>query len=78
MILGTLVAMAQNKVERLLTYSFIAHVGYLLINFSCGTIEGIQLLLIEVRFLELSLFFSIKTHFICLANKMNKKCGLKM
>nr|QIA60546.1 NADH dehydrogenase subunit 2 [Odontoschisma grosseverrucosum] len=42
MILGALAAMAQNKVKRLLAYSSIGHVGYLLIGFSCGTIEGIQ------------------------------------
>nr|YP_003275956.1 NADH dehydrogenase subunit 2 [Pleurozia purpurea]ACR19340.1 NADH dehydrogenase subunit 2 [Pleurozia purpurea]QIA60758.1 NADH dehydrogenase subunit 2 [Pleurozia purpurea] len=46
MILGALAAMAQNKVKRLLAYSSIGHVGYLLIGFSCGTIEGIQSLLI--------------------------------
>jgi NADH-ubiquinone oxidoreductase chain 2 len=48
MILGALAAMAQNKVKRLLAYSSIGHVGYLFIGFSCGTIEGIQLLLIGV------------------------------
>nr|ASN73926.1 NADH dehydrogenase subunit 2 [Aneura pinguis]ASN73966.1 NADH dehydrogenase subunit 2 [Aneura pinguis]WHW95825.1 NADH dehydrogenase subunit 2 [Aneura pinguis]WHW95867.1 NADH dehydrogenase subunit 2 [Aneura pinguis]WHW95909.1 NADH dehydrogenase subunit 2 [Aneura pinguis] len=46
MILGALAAMAQNKVKRLLAYSSIGHVGYLLIGFSRGTIEGIQSLLI--------------------------------
>nr|YP_009545048.1 NADH dehydrogenase subunit 2 [Gymnomitrion concinnatum]AZB86806.1 NADH dehydrogenase subunit 2 [Gymnomitrion concinnatum] len=46
MILGALAAMAQNKIKRLLAYSSIGHVGYLLIGFSCGTIEGIQSLLI--------------------------------
>nr|YP_010881071.1 NADH dehydrogenase subunit 2 [Moerckia flotoviana]QDE10615.1 NADH dehydrogenase subunit 2 [Pallavicinia lyellii]WIA66573.1 NADH dehydrogenase subunit 2 [Moerckia flotoviana] len=46
MILGALAATAQNKVKRLLAYSSIGHVGYLLIGFSCGTIEGIQSLLI--------------------------------
>nr|QXT44710.1 NADH dehydrogenase subunit 2 [Nitellopsis obtusa] len=48
MILGALAAMAQNKVKKLLAYSSIGHVGYLLIGFSCGTIEGIQSLLIGV------------------------------
>nr|ADT62143.1 NADH dehydrogenase subunit 2 [Isoetes engelmannii] len=46
MILGALAAMAQNKVKRLLAYSSIGHVGYLCIGFSCGSIEGIQSLLI--------------------------------
>jgi NADH:ubiquinone oxidoreductase subunit 2 (subunit N) len=40
--------MAQNKVKTLLAYSSIRHVGCLFIGFSCGTIEGIQLLLIGV------------------------------
>nr|YP_010890608.1 NADH dehydrogenase subunit 2 [Lycopodium japonicum]WJK71467.1 NADH dehydrogenase subunit 2 [Lycopodium japonicum] len=48
MILGALAAMAQNKVKRLSAYSSIGHVGYLCIGFSCGTIEGIQSLLIGI------------------------------
>ena len=48
MILGALAAMAQTKVKRLLAYSSIGHVGYLCIGFSCGTIEGIQSLLIGI------------------------------
>nr|QIA59719.1 NADH dehydrogenase subunit 2 [Monosolenium tenerum]QIA59761.1 NADH dehydrogenase subunit 2 [Monosolenium tenerum] len=48
MILGALAAMGQNKVKRLLAYSSIGHVGYLFIGFSCGTIEGIQSLLIGI------------------------------
>ncbi|KAL2924677.1 NADH-ubiquinone oxidoreductase chain 2 [Bienertia sinuspersici] len=46
MILGALAAMAQTKVKRLLAHSSIGHVGYIRTGFSCGTIEGIQLLLI--------------------------------
>jgi proton-translocating NADH-quinone oxidoreductase chain N len=38
--------MSQNKLKRLLAFSSIGHVGYLLIGFSCGTIEGLQALLI--------------------------------
>jgi len=48
MVLGALAAMAQKKVKRLLAYSSIGHVGYLSIGFSCGTIEGIQSLLIGI------------------------------
>lgn len=40
MILGSLAALAQNKIKRLLGWSSIGHVGYLLIGISCGTIEG--------------------------------------
>lgn len=46
MILGSLAALSQNKVKRLLAFSSIGHVGYLLIGFCCGTIEGIQALLV--------------------------------
>ncbi|KAM0010625.1 putative NADH:ubiquinone reductase (H(+)-translocating) [Helianthus debilis subsp. tardiflorus] len=46
MILGALAAMAQTKVKRLLAHTSIGHVGYIRTGFSCGTIEGIQSLLI--------------------------------
>ena len=46
MILGALAAMSQNKMKRLLAYSSIGHVGYLLVGLCCGTVEGIQALLI--------------------------------
>jgi len=48
MILGALAAMAQTKVKRLLAYSSVGHVGYLCIGFSCGTMGGIQSLLIGI------------------------------
>nr|GEW38830.1 NADH-ubiquinone oxidoreductase chain 2 [Tanacetum cinerariifolium] len=41
-----LATMAQTKVKRLLAHSSIGHVGYIRTGFSCGTIEGIQSLLI--------------------------------
>ncbi|KAI3979620.1 hypothetical protein MKX01_013715 [Papaver californicum] len=46
MILGVLAAMAQMKVKRFLAHSSIGHVGYICTGFRCGTIEGIQSLLI--------------------------------
>nr|WKK50016.1 NADH dehydrogenase subunit 2 [Melastoma dodecandrum] len=46
MILGALAAMAQTKVKRPLAHSSIGHVGYIRTGLSCGTIEGIQSLLI--------------------------------
>jgi NADH-ubiquinone oxidoreductase chain 2 len=48
MILGALAAMAQTKVKRPLAHSSIGHVGYIHTGFSCGTIEGIQSLLIGI------------------------------
>lgn len=46
MILGSIAALSQTRIKRLLAYSSIGHVGYLLAGFACGTIEGIQALLI--------------------------------
>jgi len=44
MILASLAAMAQKKIRRLLVYSAIGHVGYMLLAVSCGSLEGIQAL----------------------------------
>ncbi|KAF4394138.1 hypothetical protein G4B88_000649 [Cannabis sativa] len=49
MILGALAAMAQTKVKGPLPHSSIGHVGYIRTSFSCGTIEGVQALLIALR-----------------------------
>lgn len=46
MVLASFAAMSQNKVKRLLAFSSIGHVGYLLIGVCCGTIEGLQALFI--------------------------------
>lgn len=46
--LGSIAAMAQQKLKRLLAYSSIGHVGFMLIGFCCGTIEGVQALLIYI------------------------------
>jgi len=44
-IIGSFVAIRQKKIKRLLAYSAISHVGYLLIAFATGTVEGAQSLL---------------------------------
>ena len=46
LIVGTLSALSQTRIKRLLAFSSIGHVGYLLAGFACGTIEGVQALLI--------------------------------
>nr|QGN73906.1 NADH dehydrogenase subunit 2 [prasinophyte sp. MBIC10622] len=46
MIVGALGAISQTKIKRLLAYSSIGHVGYLLIGFACGSVEGVQALLL--------------------------------
>nr|YP_009531812.1 NADH dehydrogenase subunit 2 [Leiosporoceros dussii]AXZ70964.1 NADH dehydrogenase subunit 2 [Leiosporoceros dussii] len=69
MILGALAAMAQNKVKRLLAYSSIGHVGYLPIGFSCGTIEGIQSLLIAI---SIYVSMTINVFVVVLALRKNR------
>ena len=59
LIVGTLSALSQTKIKRLLAFSSIGHVGYLLAGFACGTIEGIQALLIYLFvyiFMNVNLF----------------------
>jgi proton-translocating NADH-quinone oxidoreductase chain N len=59
MILGSVAALSQTRIKRLLAYSSIGHVGYLLAGFACGTIEGIQALLIYLFvyiFMNLNMF----------------------
>ncbi len=46
MIGGSFAGLAQLRVKRLLAYSSIGHVGYLLLALSCGTLEGVQALVI--------------------------------
>jgi NADH-ubiquinone oxidoreductase chain 2 len=68
MILGALATMAQNKVLRLFAYSSIGHVGYFFYRFLCGTIEGIQSLLIGVFIYVL---MTINIFSIVLASRQN-------
>jgi NADH-quinone oxidoreductase subunit N len=46
MILATFAAMYQKRLKRFLAYSSIGNIGYILIGLSCGTLEGIQSVLI--------------------------------
>lgn len=46
LLVGTLSALNQTHIKRLLAFSSIGHVGYLLAGFACGTVEGLQALLI--------------------------------
>ncbi|MDI6809584.1 MAG: NADH-quinone oxidoreductase subunit N [Candidatus Eisenbacteria bacterium] len=56
MILGTIVGVAQTNVKRLLAYSSIAHVGYMLIGVAVGGTLGTQSVLI---YLTAYLFMSV-------------------
>jgi len=46
MIVGALAALGQHKIKRLLAYSSIGHVGYLLMGICCATPEGFESFLI--------------------------------
>jgi len=46
MILACFAGLTQARIKRLLAYSSIGHSGYLLIGLCCGTLEGIQALVI--------------------------------
>lgn len=46
MLVGAFGAMYQSKIKRLMAYSSIGHVGYILIGVIVGTIEGVQSLLV--------------------------------
>lgn len=46
MIIGAFAALSQNKLKRLLAFSSIGHIGYILVGFCCGTIQGIQAMLL--------------------------------
>jgi proton-translocating NADH-quinone oxidoreductase chain N len=48
MLIGAFGALQQRKIKRLLAYSSIGHVGYLLVGVSTGTTEGIQGLLVYI------------------------------
>jgi proton-translocating NADH-quinone oxidoreductase chain N len=41
-IIGTFGALVQSKLKRLMAYSAISHMGYILIGFSCACLEGVE------------------------------------
>ena len=42
MVVASLAALSQNKIKRLLAWSSIGHVGYMLVGLCCGSLEGLQ------------------------------------
>nr|QOZ41747.1 Nad2 [Prototheca wickerhamii] len=46
MLVGALAALSQSHIKRLMAFSSINHVGYLLAGFACASLEGIQALAI--------------------------------
>jgi proton-translocating NADH-quinone oxidoreductase chain N len=59
MSVGALAALGQHKIKRLLAYSSVGHVGYLLIGICCATSEGFEAFLIYLLiyvFMTINLF----------------------
>ena len=52
MTVGNVLAMAQRNMKRMLAYSSIAHIGYVLIGFVVGTEQGISAMLLYVLIYE--------------------------
>ncbi len=48
MIIGALAALVQSDIKRLMAWSSVNHVGYMLAGFACGSIESIQALAIYI------------------------------
>lgn len=71
MVLGAFAAMSQNKIKRLLAFSSIGHVGYLLIGVCCGTIEGLQAL-----FIYLVIYIVMTINIFAIILSPVKKLGL--
>lgn len=46
MCVGAFGALGQSDIKRLLAYSSIGHIGYLLIGLACGTVDGLQSMLV--------------------------------
>jgi len=48
MLVGSFAALSQKKIKRLLAFSSVGHIGYMLMGMACGTVEGVQALLIYI------------------------------
>tara|TARA_B100000686_G_scaffold325377_1_gene382100 strand:- start:122749 stop:124185 length:1437 start_codon:yes stop_codon:yes gene_type:complete len=70
MILGALAAMTQNNIKRLLAYSSIGHIGYMLIGLATGAETGIRGIII---YLCIYLFMNAAVFTILLSIKINGK-----
>jgi len=68
MLIGSLAALSQNKIKRILAFSSIGHVGYILMGMCCSTIEGLQSVCIYVV-LYICMTICIFTVVLCLQKK---------
>ena len=85
LIIGTIVGLAQTKIKRLLAYSTISHIGFILLALSINTEESLESVLfyiIQYSFTNLNIFFIIlafgyilKTHISVSAAKAGAEYG---
>ncbi len=62
LIIGTIVGLAQTKIKRLLAYSTISHIGFILLALSVNTEESLESVLfyiVQYSFTNLNIFFII-------------------
>jgi NADH-ubiquinone oxidoreductase chain 2 len=74
LIIGTIVGLAQIKIKRLLAYSTISHVGFLLLALSINTEESLESLLfylIQYSFTNLNAFFILLSFGYILKKSLN-------
>lgn len=71
MFIGNLLALPQKNLKRLLAYSSIAHIGYILVGVACGTREGLSMVifyLFTYLFSNMGAFLFVET----VRNTINK------
>jgi NADH-ubiquinone oxidoreductase chain 2 len=75
LLIGTVVGLAQNKIKRLLAYSTISHIGFILLALSVNTeesLESVLFYLIQYSFTNLNIFFIILAFgYILKSGKLN-------
>ena len=72
LLFGSFGALAQTNIKRLLAYSSINHVGYMLLGFACGTIEGLQALFL---YLFVYLIMTVAVFGIVLSLRQSQRGG---
>jgi len=76
-LVGAFTALKQKNLKRLLAYSAISHVGYMLIAFSAGSFEGIQSLFFYL-IIYMATGFCLWVILLMTNSKQNNIKGLKM
>jgi NADH-ubiquinone oxidoreductase chain 2 len=74
LIIGTVVGLAQTKIKRLLAYSTISHIGFILLSLAINSVQSIDSLLfyiIQYTITNLNIFLIIIAISYCLSIKTN-------